>query len=360
MPLDELGLPTMGHWRLLQALHKPRGGQLTRILASLSDPARSALRWPHPEVMQVLDLRPLLDDAARLAVRVHLRFSDSHPHPMTHQTVCCCTDDYYEIHLSGRALFDQSGVSVRIGVRIGLLSLLACGGLVATSGPAFAICNPGRGVYGQGAHSVFDGGYVDSTPYLVTTAQDTISYYQPYVDFAHGGSVSAWPMIAQAACGPGGFAQAGQGEIWDGTVDSFYETSNCALGGGPVLWKASTGANTYTVDQSTNGGSFAIYINGTEVWIGHLNVAGDTGEYFGETHALDDQTYGAVYRDATFTSLDQCEWIPQYQAYQCYNPLSGNVGPWVTQVQQPYQAPTYMGADFSSGYMRIWDDACAT
>lgn len=69
MPVDELGLTTMGHWRLLQALHKPRGGQLTRILASLSDPARSALRWPHPEVMQVLDPRPLLDDAARLAAR---------------------------------------------------------------------------------------------------------------------------------------------------------------------------------------------------------------------------------------------------------------------------------------------------
>jgi hypothetical protein len=67
MPVDELGLPTMGHWRLLQALHKPRGGQLTRILAEVSDSARSSLRWPHPEVVRVLDPRPLLDDAARLA-----------------------------------------------------------------------------------------------------------------------------------------------------------------------------------------------------------------------------------------------------------------------------------------------------
>jgi hypothetical protein len=57
----------MGHWRLLQALHKPRGGQLTRILAQVSDSARSSLRWPHPEVVRVLDPRPLLDDAARLA-----------------------------------------------------------------------------------------------------------------------------------------------------------------------------------------------------------------------------------------------------------------------------------------------------
>ncbi len=69
MPDDEAALATLGQWRLLQALHNPRGGQLTRILAAVSDTGRSALRWPHPEVFQVLDPRPLLDDAARLAAR---------------------------------------------------------------------------------------------------------------------------------------------------------------------------------------------------------------------------------------------------------------------------------------------------
>lgn len=67
MPDDEVALPTHGHWRLLQALHNPRGGQLTRILAPLPEPDRSALRWPHPDVLQVLDSRPLLDTAASLA-----------------------------------------------------------------------------------------------------------------------------------------------------------------------------------------------------------------------------------------------------------------------------------------------------
>jgi hypothetical protein len=69
MPDDEVALPTMGHWRLLQALHHPRGGQLTRILSPLPEPDRSALRWPHPEVLQVLDPRPLMDRAAALAGR---------------------------------------------------------------------------------------------------------------------------------------------------------------------------------------------------------------------------------------------------------------------------------------------------
>ena len=69
MPDDDVALPTVGHWRLLQALHNPRGGQLSRILALLSEQDRAALRWPHPEVLQVLDSRPLLDSAARLAGR---------------------------------------------------------------------------------------------------------------------------------------------------------------------------------------------------------------------------------------------------------------------------------------------------
>lgn len=66
MPDGELGLPMMAHWRLIQAMHQPRGGQLTQALAELSDSARSSLRRPHPEVLQVLDPRPLLDDAGRL------------------------------------------------------------------------------------------------------------------------------------------------------------------------------------------------------------------------------------------------------------------------------------------------------
>ena len=69
MPDDEVALPLMGHWRLLQALHHPRGGQLTRVLSSLSSADQAALSWPHPEVLQVIDLRPRLEDAARLAAR---------------------------------------------------------------------------------------------------------------------------------------------------------------------------------------------------------------------------------------------------------------------------------------------------
>jgi len=69
MPDDELGLPASRHWRLLQALHGGRGGQLTQILSPLSPAGRDGIRHPHPEVLQVLDPRPLLDEAAILAAR---------------------------------------------------------------------------------------------------------------------------------------------------------------------------------------------------------------------------------------------------------------------------------------------------
>lgn len=69
LPDDELALPASRHWRLLQALHNPRGGQLSQILEPLPEPDRAALRWPHPEVLQVLDPRPLLDKAAQIAAR---------------------------------------------------------------------------------------------------------------------------------------------------------------------------------------------------------------------------------------------------------------------------------------------------
>lgn len=69
LPDDDLALPASRHWRLLQALHNPRGGQLSQILERLPEPDRAALRWPHPEVLQVLDPRPLLDKAAQIAAR---------------------------------------------------------------------------------------------------------------------------------------------------------------------------------------------------------------------------------------------------------------------------------------------------
>lgn len=69
LPDDDLGLPASRHWRLLQALHNPRGGQLSQLLAELSPGGRDSIRRPHPEVVAIVDPRPLLDDAAAIAAR---------------------------------------------------------------------------------------------------------------------------------------------------------------------------------------------------------------------------------------------------------------------------------------------------
>jgi hypothetical protein len=66
---DELGLPAARHWRLLQRVHSPGTGQISRLLAALPGGDLTVVRYPHPEVLQVLDSRPLLDSAAAIVAR---------------------------------------------------------------------------------------------------------------------------------------------------------------------------------------------------------------------------------------------------------------------------------------------------
>jgi hypothetical protein len=68
---DVLGLPVTCHYRLLQRIHDPGTGQLSAILGRLSPQDREAIRHPHPEIVQVLDPRPILDEAASIAARYH-------------------------------------------------------------------------------------------------------------------------------------------------------------------------------------------------------------------------------------------------------------------------------------------------
>jgi hypothetical protein len=69
LPDDELALPASRHWRLLQRVHSPGGGQLSRLLATLGAGDLGVVRFPHPEILSVLDPRPLLDEAAAIAAR---------------------------------------------------------------------------------------------------------------------------------------------------------------------------------------------------------------------------------------------------------------------------------------------------
>ncbi len=62
-PDETLALPAYRHYRLLQRVHAPGSGQLSQLL---SDADQQAIRRPHPEVVQILDPRPLLDEAAAI------------------------------------------------------------------------------------------------------------------------------------------------------------------------------------------------------------------------------------------------------------------------------------------------------
>jgi len=67
LPDDEpLALPAYRHYRLLQRVHQPGTGQLSALLAA-SD--QQAIRRPDADVLQILDPRPLLDEAAAIGAR---------------------------------------------------------------------------------------------------------------------------------------------------------------------------------------------------------------------------------------------------------------------------------------------------
>ena len=57
---DTLALPASRYFRILQRIHQPGGGQLTAALDRLSPAGRQAMRYPHPEVLQILDPRKAL------------------------------------------------------------------------------------------------------------------------------------------------------------------------------------------------------------------------------------------------------------------------------------------------------------
>lgn len=63
---EPLALTTYRHFRLLQRVHAPGTGQLSSLLA---DADRQVIRRPHPEVLQIIDPRPLLDEAAAIGAR---------------------------------------------------------------------------------------------------------------------------------------------------------------------------------------------------------------------------------------------------------------------------------------------------
>jgi hypothetical protein len=63
---EPLALPAYRHYRLLQRVHAPGTGQLSALLA---DRDAQALRQPDPDVLQILDPRPLLDQAAAIGAR---------------------------------------------------------------------------------------------------------------------------------------------------------------------------------------------------------------------------------------------------------------------------------------------------
>jgi hypothetical protein len=63
---EPLAITAYRHYCLLHRIHDPGPGQLSLLLA---DTDKQAIRRPHPEVLQVLDPRPPLDETAAIGAR---------------------------------------------------------------------------------------------------------------------------------------------------------------------------------------------------------------------------------------------------------------------------------------------------
>jgi hypothetical protein len=184
-----------------------------------------------------------------------------------------------------------------------------------------------------------------------------INGYTPYVYFPGGGSVSAWPMIADGQCTTGGgFAQVGEGEIFHAYTSSFYEVSpSCTNIPGPVEYPAGpyTSTHNYIVNHSgAPSGGYALYIDNTLVNSGTTGgwTQGDVGEYFGETHNYDDQQYGAVHTPGVFYSINFCSELSG--SYTCYNPESQGVLSFLNNESYWFDTP-------EASSFQIGDDACS-
>ena len=67
LPDEPLAVTTSAHWRMLFRIHAPGTGQLSQALRALPPDDLAVLRKPAPAVLEVLDSRPMLDQAAAVA-----------------------------------------------------------------------------------------------------------------------------------------------------------------------------------------------------------------------------------------------------------------------------------------------------
>jgi hypothetical protein len=112
----------------------------------------------------------------------------------------------------------------RFAGRVGAVSGFLMAFSLITAQATMAACEPPR--TGGYFMSHFSGGVSYSRGGPLTDAEVTIPYYTPWVDFAVGGSVSAWPMLQKSGC-PLGLVQVGQGEIFHAYTHNFVEVEQC-------------------------------------------------------------------------------------------------------------------------------------
>jgi hypothetical protein len=188
--------------------------------------------------------------------------------------------------------------------------------------------------------SHFSGGVSYSRGGPLTDAEVTIPYYTPWVDFAVGGSVSAWPMLQKSGC-PLGLVQVGQGEIFHAYTHNFVEVEQCYYDpltyNGPVEYVSPIGQTHHYRVQHHGVSTVAAYIDVTLALANTgVNWVPDQVYVASETHAVRDQNYGAVLNKQQFSEFTQCDSTRCYSnaafclfAGNLPDPCSGPTARWL-------------------------------
>jgi hypothetical protein len=238
--------------------------------------------------------------------------------------------------------------------------------LVVGTAPALAICDPHRPGYFEGARfsGVICGTDATCSPNIIGVPTDfeaTIAGYTPYVDFAHSGSVSAWPMLADKYCASA-YLQGGNLELWHPWSEIFWEAGGCGYGDpGPHEYNPGSGccggAHHIKIQWAFGtfpGGTFSVIVDVTTIATGTTDWTPNRAESAVETHSQDDQNYGGYQAPQFIVNFTTCDFYSGTN--HCYVPGGMETSPTFTGNTPAWMQQGFYNSSHNDFYM--YDTAC--
>lgn len=204
---------------------------------------------------------------------------------------------------------------------------------------------------------LFSGGINWGRAGVPTDSEATITYYTPFVDSRVHGGDAAWTMLASGSECSTGFVQAGVFHPYYGPSFSqiFYEWEDCNTTFGGQAWPQGGPVTHHFKAQhsGSNPGVVTAYMDNIQMFANQtISWRPNSVQNFSETHSPDDQNYGGVNTQQSFTNMIQCDGSGCYgNASFCLVTGSGGCG-------LSQNAPWMMLRATGSPAWVVWDRDC--